>query len=59
MKKLVIDLGHGGNDPGAIGQGGTHEADIVLDIGKEIEILLRVIRLIISLLGLLIRVSHC
>lgn len=41
MKKLVIDLGHGGNDPGAIGQGGTHEADIVLDIGKEIEILLK------------------
>ena len=30
MKKLVIDLGHGGNDPGAIGQGGTHEADICL-----------------------------
>lgn len=41
MKKLVIDLVHGGNDPGAIGQGGTHEADIVLDIGKEIEILLK------------------
>ena len=41
MKKLVIDLGHGGNDPGAIGQGGTHEADIVLDIGQEIEILLK------------------
>lgn len=41
MKKLVIDLGHGGNDPGAIGQCGTHEADIVLAIGKEIEILLK------------------
>ncbi len=41
MKKLVIDLGHGGSDPGAIGQDGTHEADIVLAIGKEIEILLK------------------
>lgn len=38
MKKLVIDLGHGGNDPGAIGQGETHEADIVLAIGKKIDV---------------------
>ena len=36
MKKLVIDLGHGGSDPGAIGQNKTHEADIVLAIGKEL-----------------------
>lgn len=41
MKKLVIDLGHGGSDPGAIGQDGTHEADIVLAIGKEIDVLLK------------------
>lgn len=40
MKKLVIDLGHGGSDPGAIGQNGTYEADIVLAIGKEIDLLL-------------------
>lgn len=36
MKKLVIDLGHGGTDPGAIGPNKTHEADVVLAIGKEL-----------------------
>lgn len=36
MKKLVIDLGHGGTDPGAIGPTKTHDADIVLAIGKEL-----------------------
>ncbi|WP_156110672.1 N-acetylmuramoyl-L-alanine amidase [Cetobacterium sp. ZOR0034] len=30
MKKLVVDLGHGASDPGAIGQAGTCEANIVL-----------------------------
>ena len=40
MKKLVIDLGHGGSDPGAVGQNGTHEADVILAIGKEIDLLL-------------------
>ena len=37
MKKLVIDLGHGGHDPGAIGPNKTNEADIVLSIGKELD----------------------
>lgn len=41
MKKLVIDLGHGGTDPGAIGQNGTHEANVVLAIGKELNDLLK------------------
>ncbi|WP_394867500.1 N-acetylmuramoyl-L-alanine amidase family protein [Paraclostridium bifermentans] len=36
MKKLVIDLGHGSSDPGAIGQAGTCEANVVLSIGKEL-----------------------
>ena len=36
MKRLVIDLGHGGYDPGAIGLNKTHEADVVLAIGKEL-----------------------
>ena len=30
---VVIDPGHGGSDPGAIGVAGTFEKDIVLDIG--------------------------
>ncbi len=41
MKRLVIDLGHGGNDSGAVGQNKTHEADVVLAIGKELNELLK------------------
>ena len=41
MKRLVIDLGHGGTDPGAIGPNKTHEADLVLAIGKELNELLK------------------
>ena len=31
---VVIDPGHGGEDPGAIGPTGLHEADVTLAIGK-------------------------
>jgi N-acetylmuramoyl-L-alanine amidase len=31
---VVIDPGHGGEDPGAIGRGGTQEKEIVLRIGR-------------------------
>ena len=41
MKRLVIDLGHGGHDPGAIGPNKTHEAEVVLAIGKELNELLK------------------
>ena len=41
MKRLVIDLGHGGHDPGAIGPNKTHESDVVLAIGKELNELLK------------------
>lgn len=41
MKRLVIDLGHGGSDSGAVGQNKAHEADIVLSIGKEVNELLK------------------
>lgn len=41
MGKLVIDLRHGGTDPGAIGPNKTHEADVVLAIGKELNELLK------------------
>lgn len=41
MKKIVVDLGHGGNDSGAMGQSGMKESNVVLRLGKEIEKLLR------------------
>ncbi|MDA3877518.1 MAG: N-acetylmuramoyl-L-alanine amidase [Halothiobacillus sp.] len=33
---IVIDPGHGGKDPGAIGRRGTKEKHIVLDIGRRL-----------------------
>ena len=33
---VMIDPGHGGEDPGAIGYGGTKEKDVVLDIGRKL-----------------------
>jgi len=36
QKRIVIDVGHGGKDSGAIGINGTFEKDIVLDIALEI-----------------------
>lgn len=34
---VVIDPGHGGRDPGAIGLGGAHEKDIVLKISRYLQ----------------------
>jgi len=36
-KRVVIDPGHGGKDPGAIGRGGLKEKDIVLDVAKRVK----------------------
>jgi len=36
---IVIDPGHGGEDPGAIGPGGTLEKDIVLDFSRSLRAL--------------------
>lgn len=41
MGKLIIDLGHGGKDPGAIGPTKICEADVVLNIGCEIDKILK------------------
>jgi N-acetylmuramoyl-L-alanine amidase len=34
---VAIDPGHGGEDPGAIGQRGTHEKDVVLAIARKLK----------------------
>lgn len=39
-KIIVIDPGHGGQDPGAIGLKGTKEKDVTLDIAKRVTAIL-------------------
>lgn len=41
IKKIVVDPGHGGNDPGTIGTTGVREKDINLDISKRLASLLK------------------
>jgi len=38
---IVIDPGHGGIDPGAVGRTGLYEKDVVLDIGKILQNLIK------------------
>jgi N-acetylmuramoyl-L-alanine amidase len=38
---VAIDAGHGGDDPGAIGRGGTREKDVVLSIARRLEALIK------------------
>jgi N-acetylmuramoyl-L-alanine amidase len=40
IRTVVIDPGHGGADPGAIGHKGLKEKDVVLDVCKELQGLL-------------------
>jgi len=35
VRRVVLDPGHGGRDPGAIGPGGLREKDVVLDIAHR------------------------
>lgn len=44
-RRIVIDAGHGGHDPGSIGRNGLQEKDLVLDVA------LRLSRLVKSQLG--------
>ena len=39
--RVVIDPGHGGPDPGAVGIGGLRETDIVLDVSLQVAQLLQ------------------
>jgi N-acetylmuramoyl-L-alanine amidase len=36
VKTIVIDPGHGGRDPGAIGPGGLMEKDVTLDVARRL-----------------------
>jgi N-acetylmuramoyl-L-alanine amidase len=38
---LVIDPGHGGTDPGAVGPGGVQEKHVVLQVAKELRQIIR------------------
>lgn len=38
---IAIDAGHGGDDPGAIGRRGTREKDVVMQIAKRLEKLIK------------------
>jgi len=38
---IIVDAGHGGKDPGAVGKGGLREKTITLQIAKKVEALLR------------------
>ena len=40
-RRIIIDPGHGGHDPGAVGPRGLYEKDIVLDISLKVQELLK------------------
>jgi N-acetylmuramoyl-L-alanine amidase len=40
-RKIIIDPGHGGHDPGAVGYKGLFEKDVVLDIGLKLRKILQ------------------
>jgi N-acetylmuramoyl-L-alanine amidase len=41
IRRIVVDPGHGGHDPGAVGPNGTQEKDVVLAIGLKVRELLK------------------
>ena len=47
--RVVIDPGHGGPDPGAVGIGGLRETDVVLDVSLQVAQLLQSRGVVVSL----------
>lgn len=41
IKKVVVDAGHGGSDPGAIGPNGLKEKDVTLNVSLKIQNMLK------------------
>jgi N-acetylmuramoyl-L-alanine amidase len=41
IRRIVVDPGHGGHDPGAVGPSGVQEKDVVLAIGLRLRELIR------------------
>lgn len=41
IRRVVIDAGHGGKDPGCIGKSGIHEKNVVLDVAQRLRRLLK------------------
>lgn len=41
IRTIVIDPGHGGHDPGAIGASGLAEKEVVLDVSRRLQTLIR------------------
>ena len=41
IKRIVLDAGHGGEDPGAVGRSGLREKDVTLDIVKRLSKILK------------------
>jgi len=37
IKRIVVDPGHGGESPGAVGRRGTHEKVVVLDLARRLK----------------------
>ena len=49
VRSVVLDPGHGGNDPGATGAGGVREKDVTLDVATRVKAILEEGHLAVSM----------
>ncbi len=49
VRSVVLDPGHGGTDPGAVGAGGVREKDVTLDVANRVRSLLEEGHLAVSM----------